>query len=106
MPEYTRAYQPGGTFFLTLITHDRRRLFNQPANVELLRMTLRQVCSERPFEITAGVVLPDHLHSLWTLPNGDSDFSSRVGRMEALFTRAFRSANGIVGSAHPTQLRN
>jgi putative transposase len=88
MPEYRRAYQPGGTFFFTLVTHDRQPLFSDRANVERLRAAVREVRDMWPFESVAGVVLFDHLHFMWTLPPGDSEYSKRIGRMKVLFTRS------------------
>jgi putative transposase len=107
MPEYRRAYVEGGTFFFTIVTHQRRPLFSDAANVERLRSAIRQVKQERPFEIAAGVVLPDHSHFIWTLPEGDSDYSWRIGRMKVLFTKSLRGEESLggaeeVGSAHPT----
>ncbi|MFO0891727.1 MAG: transposase [Isosphaeraceae bacterium] len=88
MPSYRRWSMPGGTFFLTVVTYCRRPTFSDPEQVSRLRLTLREVMREAPFRIVAGVVLPDHVHFLWTLPRGDGDFSSRVGRMKARFTRS------------------
>jgi putative transposase len=62
MPEYRRAYVPGGTFFFTIVTQHRRPLFAQPANIERLRVALRTVMAERPFDLVGAVILPDHLH--------------------------------------------
>jgi putative transposase len=87
MPEYRRAYVPGGTFFFTVVTHQRRKLFADALNVQRLREAVSAVKVEWPFEVVAGVVLLDHLHFIWTLPPGDSDYSKRIGRMKALFTR-------------------
>lgn len=103
MPDYRRAHQPGGTFFFTLVTHGRRPLFADPGNVERLRAAVRAVMRERPFEFHAGVVLPDHAHYLWTLPPGDGDFSTRIGRMKVLFTQSLpptarRAAQGRAAS--------
>ena len=75
-------------FFLIVVTHQRRPVFAVPECLAGLRRALAQTKSEKPFEITAAVVLPDHLHFIWELPLGDADFSSRVGLMKALFTRA------------------
>ncbi|MBU0500125.1 MAG: transposase [Gammaproteobacteria bacterium] len=77
MSEYRRARIPGGTFFFTLVTHDRIPYFDSGARVAVLREAFRQVMSSRPFRIEAIVVLPDHLHCLWKLPVGDGDYSSR-----------------------------
>lgn len=80
--------RPGGTFFFTLCTYNRHPLFADAGNVERLRQALRAVMTERPFEILAGVVLPDHLHWIWQLPREDSDYPSRIGRVKVLFTRS------------------
>ena len=88
MPEYRRAFVPGGTFFLTLVTHDRRPLFASDATVALLRAAIATVQQDQPFTFDAGVVLPDHTHWIWTLPPRDADFSKRVGRIKALFTKS------------------
>ena len=88
MPEYRRLYVPGGTYFFTLVTQDRRKLFEDPENVERLRAAVRQVRAQWPFDLVAGVVLLDHLHFIWTLPTNDSDYSKRIGRIKVLFTRS------------------
>jgi putative transposase len=77
MSDYRRLYTPGGTFFFTVVTAGRRPLFADPHNVQLLRRAFQYVRERRPFEIVAAVILPDHLHCLWRLPDGDADFSTR-----------------------------
>ena len=90
MPDYRRAYIPGGTYFLTLVTHDRQPLLGSSAAVTRLRRAIREVMRELPFEVSAAVVLPDHVHFLWNLPPGDADYSRRVGKIKVLFTRSTR----------------
>jgi len=87
MPEYRRAFQPGGTFFLTLVTHRRARVFDSPVARAVLRESIELARVDRPFELLAVVLLPDHLHLLLTLPTDDADFSTRVGVIKARFTR-------------------
>jgi putative transposase len=87
MREYIRNDAPGGQFFLTLITFDRRPLFRDLAQVTLLRQAFQIVCSSRPFTTWGAVVLPDHLHVLIELPPGDGDFSTRVALIKARFSR-------------------
>lgn len=77
MSDYRRAYSPGGTYFFTLVTHNRVKRFADPHEVERLRTAFRHVKERHPFVIDAIVVLPDHIHALWTLPAGDHDFSMR-----------------------------
>jgi putative transposase len=88
MPEYRRMDAPGGTFFLTWVTHDRRPLLQSAGNVKRLRAAVAEVKQQHPFEVSAAVILPDHVHFLWELPPGDSDFSKRVGMIKVAFTRA------------------
>jgi REP-associated tyrosine transposase len=88
MPEYQRSRQNGGTFFFTIVTFERQPLFATAANVEHLRNAIRTVRNEQPFNILAGVILPDHLHLMWELPQGDHDFSSRIGKLKVNFTKS------------------
>jgi len=77
MPNYRRVFIPGGTYFFTvnlLQRHDNDLLVRE---INLLRETVRKVRKSHPFYIDAWVVLPDHLHCMWTLPPGDSGFSLR-----------------------------
>ena len=69
--QYRRAFAPGATFFFTVVTARRRPLFGDAAACDLLRQALRRVAEQRPFAVSAMVVLPDHLHCLWTLPPDD-----------------------------------
>ena len=77
MSHYRRAIVPGGVFFFTAVTHQRRPIFSSRRSVSALRAAFRQVQAARPFVIDAMVVLPDHLHCIWRLPDGDSDYSGR-----------------------------
>ena len=83
---YRRAWIAGGTYFFTLALADRReRLLLD--HVEVLRDVIRHVRRMRPFTIDAMVVLPDHLHAIWTLPEGDSDYPKRWHCIKAGFAR-------------------
>jgi putative transposase len=94
MPEYRRMTAPSGTFFLTLVTYERKPLFRAATAVALLRRTMALVREERPFILRGAVILPDHLHLLCELPGGDADFSTRVGLVKARFTRAVLAETG------------
>ncbi len=85
----------GSTVFLTLITYRRDKLFSVPANIERLRAACALAIAEKPFIIDAAVILPEHIHFLWTLPPDDSDYSYRVGRIKVLFTRVLRGVNNL-----------
>jgi putative transposase len=84
---YRRAFLPGGSFFFTVVTEKRRPLFLSSAAVEVLRMAFRAVQITRPFAVEAMVVLPDHLHGIWTLPPGDADFATRWRLVKTWFTK-------------------
>jgi putative transposase len=84
---YRRAKTAGGTFFFTVVTHNRRPFLCVPENIVLLRQAFRYAMSNHPFTIDAIVVLPEHLHCLWTLPVGDADFSTRWRLIKSHFSR-------------------
>ena len=89
MSAYRRIHVPGGTYFFTICLADRASdlLLRE---VSALRRAVRFTMAERPFQIDAFVVLPDHLHTVWTLPCGDADFSVRSGAIKSRFTREVR----------------
>lgn len=88
MPNYRRAFIPGGTWFFTVNLLERRSNDLLLREIDLLRTTVKQVRERHPFEIDAWVVLPDHLHCVWTLPPGDADFSLRWRLIKSAFSRA------------------
>ena len=85
--EYRRARFEGGTYFFTLVTHKRREILTMPENVVLLRNAIRYVMDNHPFKIDAFILLPDHLHCIWTLPQNDFDFSMRWRLIKSYFSR-------------------
>ncbi|WP_435686092.1 REP-associated tyrosine transposase [Sedimenticola selenatireducens] len=83
---YRRADVKGGTYFFTVNLAERHcRLLVE--KVDALRNAIRVVKQRHPFYIDAFVVLPDHLHAIWTLPEGDSDFAMRWLLTKAGFSR-------------------
>ena len=88
MPEYHRMFAPGGTFFLTWVTHLRRPILGTDGNVVAFRAAVANVKRDLPFTILAAVILPDHVHFLWELPPGDTNYSKRIGMIKVNFTRA------------------
>jgi putative transposase len=106
MPQYRRWKIEGGMFFLTVVVHERRPLFGEAANRRLLREAITEAQARRPFEITATVLLPDHLHALWQLPEGDAGFSCRMRGVKHGFTRAYLAAGGVEGASSPGRARH
>jgi putative transposase len=84
MSNYRRTRVPGGNYFFTLVAHDRRPvLVNENVRVAL-RAAVQAVRDEHPFSVEAWVLLPDHLHCLWRLPEGDADYSLRWAKIKRL----------------------
>src|ERR1700756_5773144 len=87
MSRYRRALIPGGTFFFTVTLADRSSsvLVQQ---VDLWRDAYKAVHQRHPFETVAICVLPEHLHAIWTLPAGDSNFPGRWSVIKSTFSKA------------------
>jgi putative transposase len=87
MPDYRRNRVPGGTYFFTVNLLDRgSRLL--VTHIDALRGAVRRVRARAPFQIDAWVVLPDHMHCLWTLPEGDADFPGRWRAIKIGFSKS------------------
>jgi putative transposase len=87
MPDYRRLRIPGGSYFFTVNLLDRRSDL-LVAHVDALRNAVRLTREILPFHIDAWVVLPEHMHCLWTLPEGDSDFSKRLQAIKITFAKS------------------
>ena len=87
MPKYRRNRVPGATCFFTVNLFDRGsdHLIN---HIEGLRTAVRRVRARAPFVIDAWVVLPDHMHCIWTLPGGDADFPGRWQAIKTAFSKS------------------
>ncbi len=88
MTEYRRVKLEGATYFFTVNCAERHGNHLLVDSINLLRQIFRKVKSEHPFEIDAMVVLPEHLHCIWTLPPGDADYQTRWALIKAGFSRA------------------
>ena len=86
MSRYLRPRLPGSPIFFT-VTLAARGGSLLVDRVDLLRVAVAQTHAERPFGICAWVVLPDHLHCIWVLPEGDADYSTRWRLIKARFSR-------------------
>ena len=84
---YRRTYIPGGLYFFTLATENRRKLLATADSIQILRQAFRHVMKNRPFVVEAAVILPDHLHCIWRLPKGDQDYPTRWRLIKTWFTK-------------------
>ena len=96
MPNYIRWREDGASYFFTVVTYRRRELFLEAHARRILRRAFVSVRQSNPFDMFACVLLPDHLHCIWTLPDGDDDFPFRWGNIKRLFTGEFLASGGNV----------
>ena len=88
MSRYRRSHE-GRTYFFTVVTEQRRPILTTSLGRESMRNAIRSVRQDLPFRITAIVLLPDHVHAVWELPDGDTDYSTRWKQLKAHFTRSW-----------------
>jgi putative transposase len=97
MTNYRRNFIAGGSFFFT-VNLAERRLQLLTEHIDELRAALRQTRQRFPFKIDAMVVLPDHLHAVWTLPEGDANFATRWRLIKSMFSRSLDTGEPISDS--------
>jgi len=96
---YRRAWVPGGTYFFTVALADRSQAL-LTEHIDVLRQSMRNVHVRHPFHILAMVVMPDHLHSVWQLPEGDSAYSTRWALIKSAFSQGLMPTESISLSRH------
>jgi putative transposase len=94
MPNYRRAYIPGGMFFFTLVTERRAAIFAEARARSLLRQAIVSCRVRWPFRIEAIVLLPEHLHAIWSLPPGDAEYSIRWSWIKKEFAKPWLAEGG------------
>jgi type I restriction enzyme R subunit len=90
MATFRRSVVPGATYFFTVNTYQRLRVLTDSPFYGALKNALQQVKAEHPFTIDAFVLLPDHLHCLWTSPPGDANYALRWNFIKRLVSQATR----------------
>jgi putative transposase len=101
---YRRVFVPGGTYFFTLTLRDRRHGL-LVEHINLLRESMQHVRELLPWRTDAIVILPDHLHLLWTLPENDHNYPQRLRMVKSLFTKKLREAGTWSAQTSPWQAR-
>ena len=94
MPDYRRAQIEGGCYFFTVVTAERRPILTRDDVRRALRSGIERVRERMPFAIDAWVLLPDHMHCIRTLPDGDRDFSKRWSMIKRLVSQQVCGAHG------------
>jgi putative transposase len=100
MTNYRRNFLAGGSFFFTVNLAERRlRLLTD--HIDELRNAFRETRQHHLFTTDAVVVLPDHLHAVWTLPEGDRDFATRWRLIKSTFSRSLATGERFQRAAPP-----
>ena len=94
MSNYRRAKFAGGYYFFTVLTYRRRKLFVDDGARRDLRDAWQKVQQKYPFEIIALCLLPEHVHCVWEMPEGDADFCTRWRLIKSNFTRSYLRRTG------------
>ena len=105
MPQYRRSRQPNSRYFFTVVTHDRNHIFASEFSRECLREAFRTIQRKYFFTIDGMVLLPDHLHAIWSLPEDDSNFSMRWNLIKNRFTRLYLQTNPGVHSVSHSRIQ-
>ncbi len=87
MSNYKRLKSEGGTFIFTVVTYKRHPVFDKPECIKHLRASILETRRTYPFHIDAWVLLPDHMHCIWTLPDRDNNYSRLWGLIKQGFTK-------------------
>ena len=106
MPNYRRIRIEGGTYFFTVVTHNRTPLFNSKEARNWLRSAFALTQNRHPFTIDAICLLPDHIHTVWTLPENDADYSIRWKQIKTSFTKKYLKEIGSEKFVNESQSRN
>ncbi|HEV7279583.1 MAG TPA: transposase [Pirellulaceae bacterium] len=96
MSRYRRSHE-GRTFFFTVVTHERCPILCTDLARAALRDAIRETRKSRPFDVVAFVLLPDYLHTVWELPEGDLDYATRWREVKTRFTRTWTAFESEAG---------
>jgi putative transposase len=106
MTNWRRAHVPGGTFFFTLVSADRAPILTTPLGRSLLREVTIECRRQWPFDIVAVALMPDHLHTIWRLPEGDTEYARRWGWLKKEFAKRWLAAGGSERPVSPSRQLN
>ena len=102
---YIHSKLPGGLYFFTVVTFDRRDFLTAPLARKILRGVWKDVQRKHPFVVEAICLLPEHLHCIWRLPAGDKDYSGRWRLIKGMFSRRYLQAGGEEGIRNNSRQR-
>ena len=105
LSDYRRCYVPGGSFFFTVVTERRASILANDLARDWLRDAIRHCQQQLPFRVDAMVILPDHIHAIWTLPPDNCAYSKRWGIIKKHFTQTWLALGGAEQSVTASRLR-
>jgi len=105
MPNYRRVKIKGGTYFLTIVTYKRRKIFVSSENRQLLIDAINHVTHYHPFHLVAYCILPDHAHLLCQMPINDADYSTIVAEIKKRFSKGYSKNQGKINTAKASQVK-
>ena len=105
MPEYRRMHVCGATVFITFVTFDRSPLLIDEKAQQILHQVWVEVAKRHPFTTDAVCLLPDHIHTLLTLPENDSSYSLRIREIKRLFTIKYLETYNEITQRNPSRIR-
>lgn len=103
MPNYHRSLVEGGTYFFTVVTYQRQPILTNEQSRSILRKAWMEVTNRFPFETVAVCMLPEHLHCIWRLPEGDANYAVRWREIKSRFTRRYLVEVGPGGERNPSR---
>jgi len=103
MPRY-RWLRTGNTWFFTLVSFRRNPVLCLPPMRSALRRAIVDVRATHPFDIDAWVLMPDHLHCIWTLPEGDADHATRWAMIRSAVSRVALVSTVSTGTRNPSRI--
>ncbi len=93
---YRRIFLPGGIYFFTLVTYLRRPIFTDQNAIHLFDKIIESVQVSHPFIILAHVILPEHIHMIWELPEGDQDYPMRWRLIKSRFSHLYHDHSELI----------
>jgi putative transposase len=105
MSDYRRCFVPGGSYFFTVVSERRAGILANDLARDCLRDEIRHCQQHLPFRVDALVMLLDHIHTIWTLPPDDCDYSKRWGIIKKHFTQTWLTLGGTEQSVTASRLR-
>ena len=102
MPNYHRLYE-GNAYFFTAVTYNRLPIFNNENPIQILQASWKIVEERFPFTTLAICILPDHIHTIWILPENDQNYSLRWKGIKYQFTKRYLSQIGTGETRNPSR---